>query len=177
GVTHCTNTIDCPCHKKCCEECFFLPIGDEIKYCNDNFCPCHSKEEKCKFGHSKDVLHSPHCFEPPQESRDTELFIECSKLFTDYFKRVEIEGMDMVVGHLAVIARDKVFSERAKWEEERKHFATKDDVENYKIVDEEARKDEREKTLEAIKKEIKGANIVGGHISEKDVLSILNNLK
>lgn len=51
---------------------------------------------------------------PVSEEWDLKVFSDFCKLYKDYFKKDEIEGTDMVIGHLAVIGRDYVSSQKQK---------------------------------------------------------------
>jgi hypothetical protein len=92
---------------------------------------------------------------PPviQIDKELQLFIKYCEIYKNYFKQSEIEGMDMVVGHLAVITRDAILQEQ---ELLRKELAEK--IEN------------SPKTFGITDKKGKG-----GAILVEDVLAILKN--
>ena len=76
---------------------------------------------------------------------------EIEKEFGRYVLFNEERIFDNITGRQVKLIKSFYFQKIQELLEENKHFATKDDVENYKIVDKEARREEREKTLEEVR--------------------------
>lgn len=99
--------------KGCCEKCWVSSCCDDKNpHCENISCSCHASKEKCKNCGRKttngDYCSNSHCEYTQPADWDTEIFMDFCDLYRNYFKRAEIEGMDMVVGHLASIGKDYV---------------------------------------------------------------------
>ena len=62
-------------------------------------CPCHKVQEKSVVELKKEL---------GIDDYGLELFQRYCKVYQDYSKKAEIKGMDMVIGHLAVITRNAI---------------------------------------------------------------------
>jgi hypothetical protein len=115
-----------------CRECFNKEV-QEKSISNDCFDGMHEKCicKECQCDCHKSITKDPEHFEerwgklekisekaknltPPviQMDKELQLFIKYCEIYKNYFRQAEIEGMDMVIGHLAVITRDAILQEQ-----------------------------------------------------------------
>ena len=112
-------------NKKCCEKCTNI----RLNLCDDNFCPCHSKEEKCFYLIKENDLNQTnvyngvngsYCyedkpckfhFEPPQESWEEGF----GNLLDRLGIFLEFDQKEIVMNCISNL----LSSEKAKWEKEK----------------------------------------------------------